>query len=75
MVHTGGPADPADDEIRAGAGLIRPLEAAALEAGVEILLEHRMTAIHRDTSARRQRCWDCLDHSGRPTHLCARKKS
>ena len=31
MVHTGGPADPDDDEIRAGAGLIRPLEAAALE--------------------------------------------
>ena len=41
MVHTGGPADPDDDEIRAGAGLIRPLEAAALEAGVEILLGHR----------------------------------
>jgi succinate dehydrogenase/fumarate reductase flavoprotein subunit len=49
MVHTGGPADPGDDEIRAGAGLIRPLEAAALKAGVEILLEHRMTAIHRET--------------------------
>ena len=29
MVHTGGPADPDDDEIRAGAGLMRPLEAAA----------------------------------------------
>src|ERR1700732_2585435 len=49
MVHTGGPADPNDDEIRAGAGLIRPLEAAALKTGVEILLKHRMTAIHRET--------------------------
>ena len=43
MVHTGGPAAPDDDEIRAGAGLIRPLEAAARKAGIEILLEHRMT--------------------------------
>ncbi len=48
MVHTGGPAAPDDDEIRAGAGLIRPLEIAARKAGVEILLEHRMTAIHRE---------------------------
>ena len=37
MVHTGGPADPGDDEIRAGAGLMRPLEAAARQAGVDIL--------------------------------------
>src|SRR5580704_12580700 len=49
MVHTGGPADPSDPEIRAGAGLIRPLEAAAKKAGVDILLEHRMTTIHRET--------------------------
>jgi hypothetical protein len=48
MVHTGGAADPSDPEIRAGAGLIRPLEAAARQAGVDILLKHRMTAIHRD---------------------------
>ena len=50
MVHTGGPADPGDDEIRAGAGLMRPLEAAARQAGVDILLEHRMTAIHREAA-------------------------
>jgi succinate dehydrogenase/fumarate reductase flavoprotein subunit len=49
MVHTGGPADPSDPELRAGAGLMRPLHAAALKAGVEILLEHRMTAIHRES--------------------------
>ena len=48
MVHTGGRADPTDPEIRAGAGLIRPLEVAARNAGVDILLEHRMTAIHRE---------------------------
>src|SRR3974390_2500678 len=48
MVHTGEPASPSDPEIRAGAGLMRPLEAAARNAGVDILLEHRMTAIHRE---------------------------
>ena len=42
MVHTGKPADPDDPELRAGAGLMRPLHAAALEAGVDILLEHRV---------------------------------
>src|SRR5271154_1962272 len=47
MVHTGKPSDPDDPELRAGAGLMRPLHAAALKAGVEILLEHRMTAVHR----------------------------
>jgi len=31
-----------------GNGLMRPLDAAARTVGVEILLEHRMTAIHRD---------------------------
>jgi succinate dehydrogenase/fumarate reductase flavoprotein subunit len=41
MVHTGKPADPTDPEIRAGAGLIRPLEAAARNAGADILVEHR----------------------------------
>src|ERR1700726_1323367 len=32
MVHTGQPADPSDPEIRAGAGLVRPLQAAAGKA-------------------------------------------
>jgi len=31
-----------------GNGLMRPLEAAAHKLGVELLLEHRMTAIHRE---------------------------
>jgi succinate dehydrogenase/fumarate reductase flavoprotein subunit len=58
MVHTGGPAHPDDDEIRAGAGLMRPLHAAAQKVGVEVLLEHRMTAIHRESP-----------HSGRVTGM------
>jgi hypothetical protein len=42
---------PNPEETRAqtsnGNGLMRPLEAAARKAGVEFLMEHRMTAIHR----------------------------
>ncbi|HME45698.1 MAG TPA: FAD-dependent oxidoreductase [Syntrophorhabdales bacterium] len=51
MVQTGKPVDPT---VRAttstGNGLMRPLEVAAKRAGVQILLEHRMTAIHREGS-------------------------
>src|SRR5579885_536739 len=44
MVQTGAPADPAVRKTRSsGNGLMRPLEAAARKAEVEILLEHRMT--------------------------------
>ncbi len=48
MVQTGGLADPAVREtMSSGNGLIRPLEAAAAKAGVEVLLEHKMTALYR----------------------------
>ena len=51
MCQTGKPVDPT---VRAttstGNGLMRPLEVAAKKAGVQILLEHRMTAIHREGS-------------------------
>jgi succinate dehydrogenase/fumarate reductase flavoprotein subunit len=73
MVHTGGPADPDDDEIRAGAGLIRPLEAAALEAGVEILLKHRMTAIHRETPRDGRVTGIAVDRNGSNINIRARK--
>src|SRR5215471_14703023 len=49
-VQTGKPADPEVQKTRSsGNGLMRPLEAAARRAGVEILLEHRMTRLHRET--------------------------
>jgi hypothetical protein len=73
MVHTGGPAAPDDDEIRAGAGLIRPLEAAARRAGVDILLEHRMTAIHRQGPQAGRVTGIAVDHDGRPLNIRARK--
>jgi succinate dehydrogenase/fumarate reductase flavoprotein subunit len=73
MVHTGGPAAPEDDEIRSGAGLIRPLEAAARRAGVEILLEHRMTAIHRQAPRAGRVTGIAVDHNGRALNIRARK--
>ncbi|HMK78903.1 MAG TPA: FAD-dependent oxidoreductase [Xanthobacteraceae bacterium] len=51
MVQTGQPADPqVRTTMSSGNGLMRPLEAAAKKAGVEILLEHRMTALYRQSS-------------------------
>jgi hypothetical protein len=73
MVHTGGPADPTDPEIRAGAGLIRPLEVAARNAGVDILLEHRMTAIHRDAANTGRVLGLAADHNGTTRHIRANK--
>jgi succinate dehydrogenase/fumarate reductase flavoprotein subunit len=53
MVQTGKPADPAvQATLSSGNGLMRPLEAAAREAGVVILERHRMTALHRSDGGR-----------------------
>ncbi len=73
MVHTGKPADPNDPEIRAGAGLMRPLHAAARNAGVEILLEHRMTAIHRQTPQTGRVTGIAVDHNGAALNIRAKK--
>jgi succinate dehydrogenase/fumarate reductase flavoprotein subunit len=73
MVHTGKPADPSDPEIRAGSGLMRPLHAAALQAGVEILLQHRMTAIHRETPKSGRVTGIAVDHAGAGLDIRAKK--
>jgi len=73
MVHTGGPADPNDEEIRAGAGLMRPLHAAALDAGVEILLEHRMTALHREAANSGRVLGIAVNHNGTRLNIGANK--
>src|ERR1700733_14109328 len=73
MVHTGGPADPDDEEIRAGAGLMRPLHAAALKIGVEFLLAHRMTAIHREAINSGRVVGIAVDHNGTRINIRARK--
>src|SRR5580692_4719170 len=73
MVHTGKAADPTDPELRAGAGLMRPLHAAALKAGVDILLEHRMTGLHRETANAGRVLGIAVDHSGKSLNIRARK--
>ncbi len=73
MVHTGQPADPNDPELRAGAGLMRPLHAAALKAGVEILLEYRMTAIHRERGNSGRVIGIAVAHNGASLDIRARK--
>src|SRR5580700_5219887 len=73
MVHTGGPAAPDDDEIRAGAGLIRPLEVAARNAGIDILLDHRMTAIHRKARKSGRVTGIATAHNGAEINIRARK--
>ncbi|MGH7032279.1 MAG: FAD-dependent oxidoreductase [Stellaceae bacterium] len=51
LAQTGAPAAPEDRlSYSTGNGLMRPLEAAARKAGVKILLEHRMIALHREGS-------------------------
>jgi succinate dehydrogenase/fumarate reductase flavoprotein subunit len=52
QIQTGAPVDPAvQATTSSGVGLIRPLEAAAKKAGVQILLQHKMAGIFRETPA------------------------
>ncbi len=49
QIQTGRAVAPAVQKtIPGGIGIVRPLEAAARKAGVQILLEHRMTSVIRD---------------------------
>jgi succinate dehydrogenase/fumarate reductase flavoprotein subunit len=56
-----------------GNGLMRPLEAAAREVGVDILLEHRMTAIHRESPGEGRVTGIQVVHNGRVLEIRARK--
>jgi succinate dehydrogenase/fumarate reductase flavoprotein subunit len=50
QIQTGAPVDAARGATTSsGVGLIRPLEVAAKKAGVQILLQHKMTRIFRET--------------------------
>lgn len=74
MAHTGEPTDPAVQKTRsAGDGLMRSLEVAAKKAGLEILLEHRMTSIHRQTSNSGPVLGIAVDHKGSGLDIRARK--
>ncbi len=56
-----------------GNGLMRPLEAAARKSGVEILLEHRMTAIHREKPNAGRVVGVAVTNNGRNLNVRARK--
>jgi succinate dehydrogenase/fumarate reductase flavoprotein subunit len=57
-----------------GAGLMRPLELAARRAGVRVLLEHRLTAIHRPAGGADARVTGiAATHGGRDVHVRARR--
>jgi succinate dehydrogenase/fumarate reductase flavoprotein subunit len=74
LAQTGQPVDPAiRSTYSIGAGLMHPLIEAARRAGVEILLEHKMTAIHRETPTSGRVTGIEVDHHGKSISIRARK--
>jgi len=74
LAQTGEQADPAvRATLSTGNGLMRPLEVAARKCGVEILLEHRMTAIHRQSPNSGRVLGIAAVHKGKPLNIRARK--
>jgi succinate dehydrogenase/fumarate reductase flavoprotein subunit len=74
LIQTGKPADPA---VRAtmstGNGLMHPLAAAAQKAGVEILLSHKMKAIHREQPSSGPVLGVVAENDGRTINIRAHK--
>jgi succinate dehydrogenase/fumarate reductase flavoprotein subunit len=56
-----------------GNGLMRPLEAAARKAGVEILLEHRMTSLYREKPNAGRVLGVAVNNNGRALNIRAKK--
>ncbi len=74
MVQTGKPADPMIQKmLSSGNGLMRPLEAAAKKARVQILLEHKMTSIYREQPLSGRVLGIAADNNGRKLNIRARK--
>ena len=74
IAQTGKPEPAATAATRStGNGLMRPLEAAARNVGVEILLEHRMTAIHRECAGAGRVTGIQAVHKGNVLGIRARK--
>ena len=74
MVQTGRPADPMlRGVLSSGEGLMRPLEPAARKAGVQILLEHKMTAILREAPPSGRTLGVAADNKGQAVNIRARK--
>jgi succinate dehydrogenase/fumarate reductase flavoprotein subunit len=74
LIQTGKPAAPDKrTTMSTGNGLMHPLAAAATKAGVEILLSHRMTAIHREAPHAGPVLGIAADNNGTPVNIRARK--
>jgi succinate dehydrogenase/fumarate reductase flavoprotein subunit len=74
MVYNGEPVDPAVQQTRSsGNGLMRSLEVAAKKAGVEILLEYRMSRIYRQTPNAGPVLGIAVDNKGTTLNIRARK--
>jgi hypothetical protein len=74
MVQTGKPANPIlQKTLSSGNGLMRPLEVAAKKAGVDILLEHRMTSIYRQALTSGPVLGIAVDNKGNKLNIRARK--
>ncbi len=73
-VWTGKPLDPDERTLTAiGAGVTGPLEAAARKAGVDVLLQHRMTAIYRQEPASGRVIGIAVESDGKKLNIRARK--
>ena len=74
MVQTNGQADPAvRATMSSGNGLIRPLEASAAKKGVQVLLEHRMVALHREHPKSGRVIGIAVDNKGKRINIRARR--
>jgi len=74
LIETGKPVDPTVAATTySGVGLMRPLEATARKIGVQILLEHKMTSIHRQNPTSGRVLGIAVDHKGRKLNIRAKK--
>ena len=74
MVQSGKPADPTvQATTSSGNGLMRPLEVAAKKAGVQTLLEHKMTTIIRETPTSGRVVGIICDNNGKKVTIHAKK--
>ncbi|HEY1506598.1 MAG TPA: FAD-dependent oxidoreductase [Stellaceae bacterium] len=74
MVQTNGQADPAERAtMSSGNGLIRPLEATAAKKGVQVLLEHKMVALHREHPKSGRVIGIAVDNKGKRVNIRAKR--
>jgi succinate dehydrogenase/fumarate reductase flavoprotein subunit len=74
LIQTGAPATPEQRmSMSTGNGLMQPLDAAARKAGVEYLLEHRMTDVFRETPTSGRVLGIAVESNGTKLNIRARK--